>query len=143
MGPCTRGREARGAGNADILNRIAIRIQNSRQHPIHPRCRHGLPHWRHFHRKIGQIALLVLPGMAHLRELDLTGTFVSDDGLVHLRGLTQVGKLGLSNTEVTDRGVEHLSGLIQLQELSIGGTDISEDGLKQLERSLPDVVFVW
>jgi hypothetical protein len=42
----------------------------------------------------------------------LSGTKVTDAGLVHLRVLTKLQNLNLSNTQVTDAGVAELKGAL-------------------------------
>jgi hypothetical protein len=52
----------------------------------------------------------------------LSGTKVTDAGLVHLSGLTNLERLNLSGTNVTDAGLVHLKGLTQLSDLNLQGT---------------------
>jgi hypothetical protein len=55
--------------------------------------------------------LAVLP---YLRELNLTGTRVTDAGLEHLTGLAQLHELTLTDTQVTEAGLpRHLAGVTQ------------------------------
>jgi len=53
-----------------------------------------------------------LQGLTSLQSLDLSGTQVSDAGLVHLQGLISLQSLDLRNTKVSDTSVlDHLLGL--------------------------------
>ena len=61
-------------------------------------------------------------------ELYLTGTGVTDVGLIHLEGLTDLRELYLSDTAVTDAGLVHLEGLTSLQHLSLSDTAVTDAG---------------
>jgi hypothetical protein len=62
----------------------------------------------------------------------LSGTQVSDSGLVHLQGLTQLKVLRLNDTQVSNAGLTHFQGLMQLIALSLDNTQISDAGLAHL-----------
>jgi hypothetical protein len=46
--------------------------------------------------------------MTGLGGLSLSGTQVTDAGLVHLKGMTGLRTLDLSDTQITDAGLAHL-----------------------------------
>jgi hypothetical protein len=73
-----------------------------------------------------------LAGGDRLRELDLSGAQVSDDGLVHLAGLTQLTSLGLGQTQVTGRGLSHLRAP-QLSWLDLDKSQVTDAGLAHLK----------
>ena len=64
-----------------------------------------------------------------LTMLDLTGTRVSNAGLVHLGELGRLKVLWLSGTPVTDDGLVHLRGLSRLQTLRLDGTPVTDAGV--------------
>jgi Leucine-rich repeat (LRR) protein len=74
-----------------------------------------------------------LEALKSLNQLRLGGTRISDAGLVHLRGLTQLSSLYLGGTRITDAGLVHLKGLAQLSRLDVGGTRITDAGLAHLK----------
>jgi hypothetical protein len=66
--------------------------------------------------------------MTRLRELDLSGTQVTDKGLAVLEGLPNLQELRLRNTRITDAGFqEHLAPMESLQKLDIRGTGVSAE----------------
>ena len=103
--------------------------------------------------------LQVLTG---LRYLDLSGTPVTDAGLVHVlacrsldtlmlwetavtdAGMELIGRmtslrnLGVGNTRVTDAGLRHLRGLLGLRSIQLWGTDVTGPGLDVLH-DLPEL----
>ena len=66
------------------------------------------------------------------QKLHLSGTQITDGGLVHLKGLTSLRQLNLSDTQITDAGLEHVKGFVKLESLSLVGTQITDVGLKSL-----------
>lgn len=77
-------------------------------------------------------------GQTNLRKLWLSETRVTDDGLEHLRGLTELQSLDLAGTRVTDTGLNHVKGLISLQWLNLYQTEITDKSVKKLQQALPD-----
>jgi internalin A len=79
----------------------------------------------------------ILAQVGHLGGLEilsLSGSRVSDAGLVHLSGLTQLKRLVLDDTRITDAGLAHLEGLYQLETLTLARTAITDAGLAHLKR---------
>jgi formylglycine-generating enzyme required for sulfatase activity/Leucine-rich repeat (LRR) protein len=67
-----------------------------------------------------------------LKELDLSGTLVTDAGLVGLSQLTNLERLGLEDTFVTSKGLFHLSKLTNLKGLDLRRTAVDDEGLAHL-----------
>ena len=67
-----------------------------------------------------------------LQTLFLTGTKVTDAGLVHLKGLTNLSRLGLESTQITDAGLTHLGRLPKLHSLNLYGTNLTDAALVHL-----------
>jgi hypothetical protein len=67
-----------------------------------------------------------------LRELDLSGSQVTDAGLGFLAGAQSLMALTLWDTHVTDAGLHHLQELPSLVELDLGATAITDQGLAEL-----------
>ena len=59
--------------------------------------------------------------------------------LAQLKGLTKLRQLNLSRTAITDEGLAHLSGLARLSLLDLRGTRVTAAGVKTLSKTLPDV----
>lgn len=78
--------------------------------------------------------LRFLSPLTGLQFLDLTGTPVTDAGLVHLLGLENLETISLWDTAVTDDGVRLLSRLPRLRQLGLGNTAVTDDGLRALQR---------
>ena len=69
-----------------------------------------------------------------LERVHGNGTFVTDDGLEHLKQMKQLETLGLSAPGVTDRGLEVVSELSGITSLYLRGTQVSDAGLQHLRR---------
>ena len=80
--------------------------------------------------------LVHLKGLTGLRDLQLGNTEITDAGLAHLRGLTELRGLLLFNTPVTDASLDQLKHLTGLVLLDLSGTNVTDDGVIELERAL-------
>jgi hypothetical protein len=79
--------------------------------------------------------------LGRLDSLRLTGTAVTDAGLVHVKGLTGLRDIELGDTQITDAGLAHLKGLDALRQLLLFRTPITNAGLEHL-KALPNLVLV-
>lgn len=111
----------------------------------------------HLHApKVSATAMAPLATMTGLTELDMTGTPLNDESLVHLSGMTKLAELkladqaitdksaivlakltalktlDLTNTKLTDKGVARLAGLKSLTRLVLSGTQVGDDGIGAL-----------
>ena len=68
-----------------------------------------------------------------LVALGLTGTKITDAGLVHIKNMKRLGDLELTDTGVTDAGLAHLTELGDLGILSLYGTKVTNVGLQHLK----------
>lgn len=75
---------------------------------------------------------VLLPLKAHIAQLDLGRTIVTDAALVTVSELERLALLDLRQTKITDAGLASLAKLKKLQTLNLFGTDISDAGLKHL-----------
>ena len=75
----------------------------------------------------------------NLRNIDLTETSITDDGLKHLVGLKKLEKLVLVSTGLSDEGLKHLQGLKSLESLDVRETHVTEGGLDELKQALPEL----
>jgi hypothetical protein len=73
------------------------------------------------------------PKMPQLEDLDLSGSSISDEGLIHLSecDLRMLDFLDLSNTAIRGPGFVHL-GATPLSRLDLSGSEITDDGLRYL-----------
>ena len=67
-----------------------------------------------------------------LRSLDLSETDASDDSLAVVVKLVHLRHLDLSRTRVTDKGMGHLSTLASLDNLDVSRTDVGDVGIESL-----------
>ena len=67
----------------------------------------------------------------------LSGTEVTDAGLVHLAGLTALERLYLRGTQITNAGLAHLTGLTALEFLTLFRTQVTDVGVAELQTALP------
>jgi hypothetical protein len=80
-----------------------------------------------------------------LQYLQLSGTRVSNAGLVHLRALAGLKVLWLYDTPISDAGLVHLRGLAGLRVLNLRSTLTSAAAVDALQAALPQCEFrrVW
>ena len=87
----------------------------------------------HWSRQIEDADLRFLSGLENVRALDLSGSQVSNEGLVRLAKLNNLRTLNLERTRVTDQGLGSLRDLTQLKNLNVGGTAVTKAGTEQLD----------
>lgn len=73
-----------------------------------------------------------LAGQDQLRRLELSGTAVTSDGLVHLKDLRNLEILNICLTAVEDRGFEHLAGLTRMKRMVVCSSKITGSGSRHL-----------
>ena len=71
-------------------------------------------------------------------NVNLSGTQITDAGLVHLKEMRNLQCLGLSGTQVSDAGLVHLKGLTNLKELALTSTKVTDAGVAGLKKALPN-----
>ena len=81
--------------------------------------------------KAGDAVMEHIKGLNQLRDLDLSGTRVTDAGLSNIKGLSRLQRLVLS-TKVTDAGLVNLRELNQLKALGLGWTQVTDAGIVNL-----------
>ncbi len=77
-----------------------------------------------------------LRGLTGLKSLDLSGSQVTDAGLVHLAHLKNLDELLLSD-HITDAGLPKLAGLSGLSYLNLAKSKVTKEGVRKLEKALP------
>jgi Leucine-rich repeat (LRR) protein len=73
-----------------------------------------------------------LKNFRHLQVLDLTGTDLTDEWLDELTQLKGLRDLDLSETAITDEGVKRLAGLTELRRLALNDVQITDEGVAAL-----------
>lgn len=84
------------------------------------------------HPTLGARIAPQLESLTELRQLDLGGTSMTDEGLQALAKLPSLRVVQLDRTQVTNRGLEHLAHLGSLEELNLHGTDVVDEGVAHL-----------
>jgi len=84
-----------------------------------------------------------LAGMTQLRELDLAGLALTDDGMRSLKSLPKLRLLRLMGTGLTDKSVPYLSRLKALERLNVVDTEVTQAGAKALRAALPGCVVLF
>ena len=72
-----------------------------------------------------------------MNYLNLDGSRVTNDGLVHIRDMDQLTKLLLGETGVSDVGLSGLTSHRELVSLRLPGTSVSAKAAEKLKQSLP------
>jgi len=81
--------------------------------------------------RVGDTGMEGVVRSRNIKDLDISGTLVTDRGLVRLSGLKSLEVLGVSKTNVTDRSLHALQELRNLGHLDLSGTMVG-DGVAQL-----------
>lgn len=68
--------------------------------------------------------------------VDLSGQQISDDDLEFVRELNPISELNLSGTPVGDQGLLHLAGISTLR-IDLSRTQATPEGIAALKRTLP------
>ncbi len=76
-------------------------------------------------------AVAAVSRLRQLRQLELTGTAITDGGMTSLRQLTALKELNLRQTKITDHGLININGLVGLEKLNLDGCNITDAGLAQ------------
>jgi internalin A len=82
--------------------------------------------------QVGDAGLACLRNLVGVRELWLTGTNVSDEGIKMIAGFGHLKSISLARTQVSDAGLKQLESLTELEILHVGETSISDEGLRHL-----------
>ena len=80
-------------------------------------------------------ALIKGAGLRHftnLRSLDVTWSYVEDEGMRSLAGMTKLRKFWARDTRIGDKTLKILGSLRELEDLDVGGTDITEAGIAHM-----------
>ncbi len=91
--------------------------------------------------QVTDAGLVHLAGLQHLEQLGLDAIPISNDGLKHLQQLKNLVVLNLSRTPITDAGLVHLRGLTNLKDLSLEESKVTEAGIAELQTALPKCVI--
>jgi hypothetical protein len=84
-------------------------------------------------------ALENLQGMDKLRELDLNGTGITDQGLAVVAALPQLKTLRIARTKITDEGFhEHLFSKESLVHLDLTGTQVKGKTKREWKKHKPE-----
>ena len=78
----------------------------------------------------------------NVAELQISGSGITDAGLVHLKDLIKLSHLNLSDTQITDAGLVHLKGLTKLERLDLKDTKVTDAGVADLQKALPNCEII-
>jgi len=77
--------------------------------------------------------------LIQLKQLKLSGTKITDKGLLHLANLEKLETLTLVGCDkITDAGLKHLHKLTNLKQVRLKGTAVSAEGITKLKKALPN-----
>lgn len=85
-------------------------------------------------RQVRDRDLRCLTPLKTLRDLDLSHTRVTSDGMTFLRRLVNLTSLNLTGTKVTDEGLEQLSQMTQLQTLRLRACPVTDGCIQVLAK---------
>jgi len=81
--------------------------------------------------------------LRHLREIDLTGSLVSDAGIESLCALRGLERINLEDTLVSESGIVALTSLPELKWVNVGSTRLRWWTRWQLGRNHPRLTLAW
>ena len=80
--------------------------------------------------------------MEELRRLDLSDTWITDEGLKALAQLPKLKSLMLSGTRITDKGLEALETM-DLDWIMLDSTNVTSAGVHRLRQCMPHAGIEW
>jgi hypothetical protein len=83
----------------------------------------------------------VLQDLPHLKELQISASFLSDRSMRYIADLKPLETLELSDVQATDAGLLSLKGLMALRHLELGG-HFSDAAIADLQQTLPDCKII-
>lgn len=81
---------------------------------------------------------------AHVAQLDLSKTAITDNAVTIVKELPNLVRLNLSQTAVGDAALANVAGLKELRYINLYGTEVTDKGVAQLGK-LPNLkaVYLW
>lgn len=81
--------------------------------------------------------------LGKVKELILSGTKLTDEGLEEVAKLKNLSKLSLQVNDITDTGLKEVAKLTQLERVQLYETNVTEEGVADLQKALPDCKIDW
>lgn len=79
--------------------------------------------------------------MKKLETLDVSGTKVDDNALTKLRGLKNLKSISIAQTTVTDAGLQILGKISTLRDVSVADSRVTESGKSEALKANPNLRF--
>ena len=88
--------------------------------------------------------LKLKPLSNNIAWLDIGGSQITDEGMIHLSEFNNLERIHLENTAITDEGIKSLVSLKELAYLNLHGTNVSDKSLNPISQieSLKSV-YIW
>mgnify|MGYP001336918556 FL=1 len=84
------------------------------------------------------------PLKSNIAWLDIGGSQITDEGMMHLSTFHNLERIHLENTGITDNGIESLISLNKLTYLNLHGTKITNSSLEQIgEIQSLKSLYIW
>ena len=91
------------------------------------------------HIRVANEHLQLLTNLTEVKNLDLSSTQISDDGLAHLKAFKSLEALALrANKKITNKGIPALTQLTTLKTLNVRSTKINAAGFEEIKKALPN-----
>jgi len=79
-----------------------------------------------------------------VKELILSGTKLTDEGLEEVTKLSNLTRLSLQvNKGITDEGLKEVAKLTQLKKVQLYATKVTAEGVNELQKALPECTIDW
>ena len=79
--------------------------------------------------------------VASIQQADGYVAKVTAAGFAHLKMANQLEELNLAGTRLTDDELVHLQGMASLKFLGLGGTGVTDVGADKLQQALPNLAI--
>ena len=99
------------------------------------RYKSGLLHTidlKNAHARIDDLWIEQLAGQSKLKELNLSGTDISNMSLEVIRQLVSIETLDLSETAINDEAFAYLSSMHHLKVLVLTGSNVTQDRIRAM-----------
>ena len=91
--------------------------------------------------KLDSDELQFLSELKHLKNLQLSGTNLTDTGLMQIKDLPDLEKLNLYGTQVTDQSLEVIGRLKNIRTINLWNTRMTHTAIRQFSKQHPEILL--
>ena len=91
--------------------------------------------------KLDSDKLQFLSELKHLKNLQLSGTNLTDTGLMQIKDLPDLQNLNLYGTQVTDQSLEVIGRLKNIRTINLWNTRMTQTAIRQFSKQHPEILL--